>query len=70
MNSYITAMKLSYKIVIQTDGSQKTTQFIYSENIDNAKKMAVTIAERMGGSFLDIRSVELASFVDDKKGCY
>jgi len=63
-------MKLSYKIVIQTDGSQKTTQFIYSENIDNAKKMAVTIAEIMGGSFLDIRSVELANYIDDKRGCY
>jgi len=63
-------MKLSYKIVIQTDGSQKTTRFIYSENIDNAIEMAATIAERMGGSFLDIISVELAGYIDDKKGCY
>jgi hypothetical protein len=63
-------MELSYTITLQIEGSQKTIHCIYAENIDDAKNSAVKIAERMGGSFLDIVSVNISSYVDDKKGRY
>ena len=46
--------------------NHKRTEFLYAENVEEAKKMAVLIMRLKGGLIYDIRNIQELRSIDDK----